>query len=153
MFATACSSSGGSGGGSSSQSAGGGTTVSIVLKSNRLTAPDGHTLYYNTADNKSKIICTGECSSEWPPMSGTPKAGTGVQQADLGTTKRPDGSVQVTFKGHPLYEFSGDKAAGDTNGNGLTDEGGKWMVASPTQATGGSTGSAPTSSGGGGYTY
>lgn len=151
-LAGACSSSGGpSGSGGSSQPAGGsGSTISITLKNDRLTAPDGHTLYYNTVDTKTKISCTGACATEWPPLAGTPKAGKGIDEDDLTTITRPDGSTQVAYYGHPLYEFADDKAAGDAKGNGMSDEGGRWVAATPEQAA--SKSSAPMSSAGtGGY--
>jgi secreted repeat protein with Y-X4-D motif len=46
----------------------------------------------------------------------------------LGTTKRKDGSIQVTYAGHPLYTYSGDSSPGEANGNGLTFFGGKWSA-------------------------
>jgi predicted lipoprotein with Yx(FWY)xxD motif len=150
VFASACSSGGGSGGGSQ-HTAGARQQVSITVAHDRLTASNGHTLYFNTVDTMSKISCSGECASEWPPLAGKPKAGKGVDQGHLATAKRSDGTVQVTYYGHPLYEFSGDKAAGDTNGNGLSDEGGRWIVATPAQAKAGAPKSAPSMSSGGGY--
>ncbi len=147
-LASACSSSGGSGGGS--QAAGGsGSTITITVHNNRLTAPNGHTLYYNSVDTATKITCTGACTAEWPPLTGTPKAGNGVKQSALATATRSDGSKQITYNGHPLYQFADDKSAGDAKGNGLSDEGGRWMAA-PAQAN--SAVSPPMSSAGsGGY--
>jgi predicted lipoprotein with Yx(FWY)xxD motif len=151
LLAAGCSSSKGNSGGGSSQPAGGSTTVSISVKNDRLTGPDGKTLYYNTVDTRSSIKCTGECTNEWPPVLGTAQPGSGLDSEDFATARRPDGGTQVTFYGHPLYEFK-DDSAGQTNGNGLSDEGGHWVVATPEQAAGGSS-SAPStgdSSGGGG---
>jgi len=51
---------------------------------------------------------------------------TGVRASLLGTTKRKTGAKQVTYAGHPLYYFKLDKAAGQTNGEGLDFFGGKW---------------------------
>jgi predicted lipoprotein with Yx(FWY)xxD motif len=140
-------------GGASSRPAGGSKADSITLQHDRLTAADGKTLYYNTVDTATSIKCTGSCASLWPPLTGSAKAGAGLQPADFATAKRPDGSMQVTFRGHPLYEFA-DDSAGQDNGSGMADAGGHWLVAAPTQAGAGSSG--PASSGassGGGYTY
>lgn len=118
---TACS----SGGGSSSPAAATGGSVAISVVHGTLVAPDGHTLYANTADSPAHLICTGPCLQLWPPLYGTPKAGAGVSATSLGTI--PRGSKrQVTFDGHPVYEFSGDAAPGATKGDGVTDAGGTW---------------------------
>jgi predicted lipoprotein with Yx(FWY)xxD motif len=162
-FATACSSSG-SGGGSgpggasgSGRAAAGSNSVTISVKNDRLTAPDGMTLYYNTVDTAMNITCVGQCASIWPPVLGDPKAGSGLDQQDLATATRPDGGTQVTFYGHPLYMFSQD-GPGNARGNGVQDAGGHWVIATPQQASGGGTSSsattsAPSSNGGysGGY--
>ncbi|MFD7918119.1 hypothetical protein ACFV3R_02640 [Streptomyces sp. NPDC059740] len=60
-----------------------------------------------------------------------PSAGTGVQAGLLGTTKRSDGTTQITYKDHPLYYFEGDKKAGDVKGQGREAFGGKWWVVDP----------------------
>lgn len=120
----------------SSQPAGGSNTRTITVSHNRLTAPDGKTLYFNTVDTATSIKCTGGCASLWPPLTGTAKAGTGLDSMNFSTATRPDGTKQVTFNGHPLYEFA-DDSAGQANGNGMTDAGGRWIVATPQQAAGG----------------
>jgi predicted lipoprotein with Yx(FWY)xxD motif len=84
----------------------------------------------------------------WPPVTGIAHAGSGVS-GTFGTIKRPDGSTQVTFDGHPVYEFSGDKAAGQVNGDGA--QGGTWHVVTLSGAAASS--SSASSSSGGGYTY
>jgi predicted lipoprotein with Yx(FWY)xxD motif len=148
----ASSSSKGGSGGASSPPAGGSKSVTITIQRDRLTAADGKTLYYNTVDTAKSIKCTATCASEWPPVTGTPKVGSGLDDGDFATVARPDGTMQITYYGHPLYEFSGD-AAGQAGGNGMSDEGGRWVVATPEQAEGGSsTPSSDDSSGGtGGY--
>jgi len=83
-----------------------------------LVGPNGHTLYLFEKDTGSTSTCTGACAAAWPPLvtTGAPTAG-GAADADLlGTTKRPDGTMEVTYNGHPLYYFSGDAAPGDTAG-------------------------------------
>ena len=68
---------------------------------------------------------------------------TGAKQSLLGRTRRADGRMQVTYRRHPLYRFSGDTRKGLTSGQGLGDFGGKWWVVSPAGnkiVTGGSAG-------------
>jgi predicted lipoprotein with Yx(FWY)xxD motif len=95
----------------------------------------GMTLYTFDPENGGGIKCTTGCVDNWPPdllPSGTttPTPGAGVT-ISLATITRPDGTVQVTAGGHPLYTFAADKAPGDTNGDGV---GGKWHAARPTAA-------------------
>ena len=79
-----------------------------------LVGPDGRSLYLFEKDKSTSSTCSGECASDWPPLttSGTPAAGSGVQTGMLGVTKRSDGTQQVTYNGHPLYYFAGDKTSG-----------------------------------------
>ena len=88
----------------------------------------GRTLYRFDKDTvgSATSACNGACATTWPPaqVNGQPTAGAGVVGA-LGVITRNDGSHQVTLDGHPLYDFSGDQASGDTNGNGF---GGIWHV-------------------------
>lgn len=94
----------------------------------------GRTLYELSVDSASAIVCTGVCASIWPPYvipAGTvPKAGGGVGAA-LTTVQRPDGTVQVTAAGHPLYTYASDSAAGQTKGQGVQDTGGTWYALTP----------------------
>jgi predicted lipoprotein with Yx(FWY)xxD motif len=93
---------------------------------------DGHgrTLYLFQKDKTTRSTCSGACATNWPPLltSGKPKASGSVRKALLGTTKRSDGTTQVTYKGHPLYTYSGDQKAGDTNGQGLSAYGARWYA-------------------------
>jgi len=93
----------------------------------------GMSLYMLSADSKDTSTCTGACAQAWPPLtvSGSPSAGSGVAGSLLGTLKRADGSMQVTYNGIPLYTFVKDTAAGDTNGEGITAHGGTWTLVSP----------------------
>ena len=95
-----------------------------------LVSANGHTLYLFKHDHGTKSTCYGACATNWPPLVTTAKAtgGSGVKSALLGTTRRTDGKLQVTYHGHPLYWFSLDKKAGQTNGQGLNFYGGKWYV-------------------------
>jgi len=124
-----------------------------------LTAPDGHTLYYFTPDTAGgKPTCTGSCAATWPALTAASPTEATTAKGTLTVV-----SGQVVYNGHPLYEFTGDSAAGQANGEG---SGGTWYVATPTLATGAGPGtttpsnpsspSAPSTSGGsggGGYGY
>jgi predicted lipoprotein with Yx(FWY)xxD motif len=116
------SSSGSSGEGGTQLTSSGGGTVSGAEVSGLgtvLVDSEGMTVYEFTEDEGMTSVCYGECEAAWPPVvaSGKPTAGEGAMSADLGTTKRKDGTEQVTYKGHPLYTFAGDKAPGEANGN------------------------------------
>ena len=93
----------------------------------------GRTLYLFEKDTGTTSTCSGECATEWPPLraSGKPRAGSRVKASLLGTTPRSDGEPQVTYNGHPLYDFQGDSNAGDTNGQGIDAFGARWYVLSP----------------------
>ena len=103
------------------------TTLGKVLVDAR-----GRTLYLFEKDSHGKSACYGACATYWPPLvsSAKPRPARGVRASLLGVSKRRDGKRQVTYAGHPLYWFSGDTAAGDTNGEGLTDFGGAWYAVS-----------------------
>jgi predicted lipoprotein with Yx(FWY)xxD motif len=93
----------------------------------------GRTLYLFAKDRHGKSTCSGSCAVYWPPLiaSGKPKAGAGARQSLLGTTRRANGRLQVTYRHHPLYRYAGDSAKGQTNGQGLNASGGLWWVLSP----------------------
>jgi predicted lipoprotein with Yx(FWY)xxD motif len=128
----------------------------------------GRTLYRFDKDSASPPAsnCTGACAQLWPPvLVGTQISLSGVDRSLLGTIKRPDGSVQLTLHGWPLYRYAGDSAPGQINGEGLD---GSWFAVRPTGAkaltasagtstatspsTGTSAGTSSTSNGGG-YGY
>jgi predicted lipoprotein with Yx(FWY)xxD motif len=91
----------------------------------------GMTLYHYTGEAKGKIDCTGTCKSLWPPQlagSAKPVAGPGIIASKLGTIKRPDGGIQLTYNGLALYRYSGDKKPGQTNGQGVE---GSWFAVTP----------------------
>jgi predicted lipoprotein with Yx(FWY)xxD motif len=116
-----------------------------------LVGANGRTLYLFEKDSGGKSSCTGGCASEWPPFTttGKPSAGAGVNAAMLSVTKRSDGKNQVVYAGHPLYYYTADMKAGDSNGQGLNAFGAKWYVVSVAGskvATSGSNGSAPSGS-------
>jgi predicted lipoprotein with Yx(FWY)xxD motif len=92
----------------------------------------GRTLYLFKADSGTKSMCNGACATDWPPLTakGKPSAGGGAKASLLGTSKRSDGTMQVTYNGHPVYRFFGDHKAGDTNGQGQNFFGGLWYAVS-----------------------
>ena len=94
----------------------------------------GRTLYLFEKDKHGMSACYGACASYWPPLLGPakPRPGSGVRASLLGVTRRTDGKRQVTYAGHPLYTFVGDKRANQTTGEGLTDFGAAWDVVSAT---------------------
>jgi predicted lipoprotein with Yx(FWY)xxD motif len=88
----------------------------------------GRTLYLFEKDRHGRSACYGACAAYWPPLysAATPRAGRGVRAGLLALTRRTDGRRQVTYAGHPLYTFAGDKKAGQTTGEGLNDFGAAW---------------------------
>jgi predicted lipoprotein with Yx(FWY)xxD motif len=96
-----------------------------------------------------KSTCSGACATAWPPLTttGAPTAGAGATASNLGTISRSDGTRQVAYAGHPLYRFSGDSSAGQTNGEGSNGFGAPWYLVAPTgqQITSLSAASAPSS--------
>jgi predicted lipoprotein with Yx(FWY)xxD motif len=111
---------------------------------------NGRTLYLFGKDRNGKSACSGQCAAFWPPLttSGKPRASSGARASLLGTTKRADGRMQVTYNHHPLYMFAKDKKAGQTNGEGVTAFGAEWYVVSP---AGGKVDKDSSSAGGGSY--
>jgi predicted lipoprotein with Yx(FWY)xxD motif len=93
----------------------------------------GRTLYLFEKDTNRRSACYGQCATYWPPLltHGKPAARAGAQQSLLGTTRRANGSEQVTYAGHPLYGFIQDRKAGQTTGEGSRAFGASWDVLSP----------------------
>ena len=111
----------------------------------------GFTLYHLTSEKKGAIGCSAQCRKVWPPLlvvgSAKPVAGTGLSASKLGTIKRPDGGVQLTYNGLALYRYSGDTKAGQTKGQGISK---LWYAITPagvvTKATVKTSGSGSSSS-------
>jgi predicted lipoprotein with Yx(FWY)xxD motif len=148
---TACGSSGGSANTVSSTPAGPPGTVDVTNTSlgKVLVDAQGRTLYLFQKDSGTTSACTGQCATFWPPLTApaAPTSGNGAQASLVGTTKRPDGTMQVTYNGHPVYLYMGDHNAGDTNGEGLVAFGGGWFALS---ASGNQVSPSSASNGGGG---
>jgi predicted lipoprotein with Yx(FWY)xxD motif len=92
------------------------------------------TLYVFNKDHNGMSTCYGPCANYWPPLlsKGKPVALAGTHPGLVGTTRRTDGAVQVTYGGRPVYEYVGDTKPGQTTGEGLTDFGAAWLAISPT---------------------
>jgi predicted lipoprotein with Yx(FWY)xxD motif len=101
------------------------TTLGSVLVDAR-----GHTLYLFEKDRNGISACNSACLQYWPALTsmGTARAGKGVRQSLLRIVKQHDGRLQVTYAGHPLYTFLGDKSAGQTSGEGLNNFGADWYA-------------------------
>ena len=111
-----------------------GTAASVGLGNTKLgkilVDGKGQTLYLFEKDTGTSSTCDGGCASAWPPLTttGKPTAGAGVIASKLGTTKRADGSTEVTYNGHPLYTYAGDQAPGQTTGQAIDQFGAEWYV-------------------------
>ena len=149
--------------GSSSSSSPSGGAASIVkpasnstLGATILVNAQGMTLYHLSGEQSGKWICvSAKCVHVWPPL--TPAAGAALSGGgvSLGTIKRPDGTMQVTYNGMPLYTFVNDLRAGDAKGQGIKDVG-TWTAVTTNAAASAPATSTPTTSSkpsGGGYAY
>jgi predicted lipoprotein with Yx(FWY)xxD motif len=123
---------------STSTTAASGPGVAVESKHDKLgtilaAGPKKLTVYMFEADKGTASSCSGACAKVWPPVttSGAATAGAGAVSADLGTSKRADGTEQVTYKGHPLYFYDDDKDAGDAYGQGSKAFGASWYVLGP----------------------
>ena len=110
--------------------------VATVAAGKTLTGEDGKTLYFFKADTKGsgKSTCNADCATAWPPY--TLEADEKLEQGADATgaitmITRDDGTKQVAYNGWPLYYFKGDKAAGDSNGQGINAFGGVWVIGAP----------------------
>jgi predicted lipoprotein with Yx(FWY)xxD motif len=90
----------------------------------------GRTLYDFVKDKGTTSTCYDACAALWPPLftKGKPHAGHGVRASLLGTTKRRDGKLEVTYNRHPLYYYVADSKPGQTTGQGLNQFGAPWWV-------------------------
>ncbi|HAO64936.1 TPA: hypothetical protein DCQ44_03080 [Candidatus Taylorbacteria bacterium] len=108
-------------------------TASTTTLGTHVVAQNGMTLYLYTADKTDISNCTGACAALWPPytvssavavsLSGTPSV-TGA----ISSITRADGTLQITYKGAPLYFYSKDVKPGDIGGQGIA---GVWFVVKP----------------------
>jgi len=96
----------------------------VLVDSNDMTLYDFH------KDKGGKSSCYGACAQAWPPLltEGKPQVADGASASKLGTTKRNDGTLQVTYAGHPLYTFVQDQKPGEANGNDISAFGAEWYA-------------------------
>jgi predicted lipoprotein with Yx(FWY)xxD motif len=119
----------------------------------------GMTLYHLSGEQNGKFICTSSaCVGVWHPLLAPSSGAPSGEVGSLGTVKRPDGTVQVTYRGTPLYTFTGDQQSGETKGQGIKDVGTWSVVTTSSSSTPPSTGSSsegekPSSGGSGGGAY
>lgn len=100
---------------------------------------DGRAIYLFTADRPGKkggviqSTCYGACAQAWPPVPASehPAAGAKLNTDLLGTIRRKDGSLQLTYGGWPLYYYSGDRGAGSVAGQDMHGFGGGWYLIAP----------------------
>ena len=114
---------------------GGGEAITISLASvgdlgKVLVDPQGMTVYDFHKDKGGTPTCYGACAQAWPPVvsAGEPQPGNGASASMLGTVERKDGTMQVTYAGHPLYTFIEDKKPGEANGNDVSAFGAQWYA-------------------------
>jgi predicted lipoprotein with Yx(FWY)xxD motif len=93
----------------------------------------GFVLYAFTHDPRGRSACSGDCAKAWPPylVKRAPRAGAGAKSSLLGTTRRSDGTTQVTYAGRPLYFYIGDRKPGQILCQNVTQLGGTWLVVRP----------------------
>jgi predicted lipoprotein with Yx(FWY)xxD motif len=134
--------------GASSSSSGTTLMVRTIGGTQVLTNSAGLTLYWFAPDTSTTSKCTGSCATYWPPVKGPATAGSGVT-GTLGVITRPDGTMQATYDGHPLYTYIADTAPGQNKGNDKNLSGGLWYEMTVSGAT--PAADAGSSSHGGGY--
>lgn len=107
----------------------GGTAAETTLmlgtaggKSDVIVDQNGCAVYLNTKDTATSTACDAACEQTWHPVLAPAKVRDGLDQEKLGTFQRPSGKTQVTYNGHPLYRFAGDRAPGEAKGQGVNDQ-------------------------------
>jgi predicted lipoprotein with Yx(FWY)xxD motif len=144
---------------SSSSSSGAGVTVKTASNSKLgatvLVNAQGITLYALSGEHAGKFICTSTaCLHVWHPLTVSSGAKPSGSVGSLAVVNRPNGVLQVTYKGMPLYTFASDTAPGDAAGQGIKDVGTWGAVKTGTTAASAPTSSSTsTSSSGGSYKY
>jgi predicted lipoprotein with Yx(FWY)xxD motif len=93
----------------------------------------GRVLYLFARDRGGRSSCSGACAKAWPPFltKGTPRTLSGVNAKLLGTTRRGNGTLQVTYAKHPLYYFKEDTKPGQIKCQNVSNFGGLWLVIAP----------------------
>jgi predicted lipoprotein with Yx(FWY)xxD motif len=137
-----------------------GGPAALKLDGRYLVDSQGHSVYLFEKDEDGESYCSGACAAVWPPLetSTAPRGGAGVQEAELGTIERPDGDMQVTYHGHPLYYYAADASTPDnTKGEDVEQFGAGWYLVGAhgqpvePQSDSGSGSGSGSSDGGGGW--
>ena len=97
-----------------------------------LFATSGQAIYLFDKEEGSRAECYGACAADWPPVltDGEPQGVRGARPGLLGTTERRDGSLQVTYGGHPLY-FYAHEDPWQVLCHDFVEYGGTWFVVQP----------------------
>lgn len=114
--------------GGSTPAHGAGLHVATTSLGRVLVDAQGRTVYLLTADGRNMSTCGSDCLSFWPAVV----PGHSTLGVPVGTTRTPAGTATATVAGQPVYTFSQDHAAGDVNGEGITEFGGTWYAVSAT---------------------
>jgi predicted lipoprotein with Yx(FWY)xxD motif len=119
-----------SGGGAAAKPKGVGIALRKVSFGKVVVGPNSHTVYMFLKDKGTTSECNGACAKVWTPLTttGQPQAGSGLVASMLGSSKRADGTMQVTYGGHPLYYYDDDKRPGMTEGEGKKEFGAEWYA-------------------------
>ena len=137
-----------------------GGPAALKLDGRYLVDSQGHSVYLFEKDEDGESYCSGACAAVWPPLetSTAPRGGAGVQEAELGPIERPDGDMQVTYHGHPLYYYAADASTPDnTKGEDVEQFGAGWYLVGAhgqpvePQSDSGSGSGSGSNDGGGGY--
>ena len=137
-----------------------GGPAALKLDGRYLVDSQGHSVYLFEKDEDGESYCSGACAAVWPPLetSTAPRGGAGVQDAELWTIERPDGDMQVTYHGHPLYYYAADASTPDnTKGEDVEQFGAGWYLVGAhgqpvePQSDSGSGSGSGSNDGGGGY--
>ena len=93
----------------------------------------GRALYLFTREGSPRSRCYGQCAVAWPPFytRGRLRAGSGLDQEKLGSSRRRDGRRIVTYNGHPLYYYVTDTRPGQVTCHDVVEFGGTWLVVNP----------------------
>jgi len=110
---------------SAATATGTGLKTTTISGTTVVTNAKGFTIYWFAPDTPATSKCYGSCAAYWPPVTGTAAAGSGLL-GRVSTIKRTDGTLQLTYNGHPLYTYIGDSAPGQARGNNLKLNGGLW---------------------------
>lgn len=93
----------------------------------------GYVLYLFTRDPRGLSKCAGKCATAWPPflVKRKPRALAGANAKLIGAVRRPDGKLQASYAGHPLYYYVGDTNPGAILCQNVLEYGGYWLVVNP----------------------